>query len=94
MFASSRGAVFRNPTSVFSKPVDADATYEDVLRWWHSEDGVAAAGRHAVEHGAVCFVQLGGTDQVFVSVPPGRCAIRSCRKVRGTPGTAVLMTYV
>ena len=85
---------FRKPAAVFSKTVDVDATYDDVVAWWQSEDGVARAGRAAVEQGAVCFVQLGGARQVFVSVPPGRCAVRPCRKVRGTPGVAVLMTYV
>lgn len=87
-------APFRTPTAVYSKKVGVDATYDDVLQWWLSEDGVARAGRAVVEHGAVCFVQLGGTQQVLVCVPPGRCAVRPCRKVRGTPGIAVLMTYV
>ena len=86
--------MFRKPTAVYSKKIDDDATYEDVMQWWQSDDGVAQAGRAAVRQGAVCFVQLGGTQQVFVSVPPGRCAVQPCRKVRGTPGVAVLMTYV
>lgn len=86
--------LFRHPAAVYSKKVGDEATYDDVLQWWLSEDGVAQAGRAAVQQGAVCFVQLGGTQQVFVSVPPGRCAVQPCRKVRGTPGVAVLMTYV
>lgn len=85
--------MFRNPTAVYSKSVDEHATYDDVFSWWHSKDGVARAGRAAVEQGAVCFVQLGGTKEVFVSLPPGQCAVRPCRKVRGKPGLAVLMTY-
>jgi hypothetical protein len=89
----SNHTVFCNPTAVYSKRVDENATYDDVLSWWHSEDGVARAGRAAVEEGAVCFVQLGGTKEVFVSLPPGQCAVRPCRKVRGKPGLAVLMTY-
>jgi len=93
MSASGRRQLFRTPTAVYSKKIHDGATYDDVLQWWLSEDGVAKAGRAAVQHGAVCFVQLGGTQQVFVSVPPGRCAVRPCRKVRGTPGIAVLMTY-
>ena len=85
--------MFRSPAAVYSKKVDENATYADVLRWWHSEDGVAKAGRAAVAQGAVCFVQLGGSRQVFVSVPPGRCAIQPCSRARGTPGVALLMTY-
>jgi len=86
--------MFCKPAAVYSKTVGVDATYDDVVAWWQSDDGVAQAGRAAVQQGAVCFVQLGGTQQVFVSVPPGRCAVQSCRKTRGTPGVAVLMTYV
>lgn len=86
--------MFCKPAAVYSKTVGVDATYDDVLRWWQSDDGVAQAGRAAVQQGAVCFVQLGGSRQVFVSLPPGRSAVRPCRKARGTPGVAVLMTYV
>lgn len=93
---SARGChqLFRKPTAVYSKKIDDGATYDDVLQWWQSDDSVAQAGRAAVQQGAVCFVQLGGTQQVFVSVPPGLCAVQPCRKVRGTPGFAVLMTYI
>jgi hypothetical protein len=96
LYMSARACqqLFCKPTAVYSKKIDDDATYEDVVRWWQSDDGVAQAGRAAVQQGAVCFVQLGGTQQVFVSVPPGRCAVQPCRKVRGAPGVAVLMTYV
>lgn len=87
--------MFRSPAAVFSKRVHENATYDDVVAWWHSDDHVATAGRSAVKQGAVCFVQLGGSDQVFVSVPPeGRWRIRSCSKRRGTVGTALLLTYV
>ena len=94
MFSQSKKLIFRNPTVVYSKKTHDGATYDDVLQWWQSDDGVAQAGRSAVQQGAVCFVHLGGTQQVFVSVPPGRCAVQPCRKVRGTPGVAVLMTYI
>lgn len=87
--------MFRTPAAVFSKRVHESATYDDVVDWWQSDDHVAAAGRSAVRQGAVCFVQLGGSDHVFVSVPPaGQWQIRPCSRKRGKAGTAVLMTYV
>lgn len=87
--------MFRSPAAVFSKKVDDNATYDDVVAWWQSDDHVASAGRSAVRGGAVCFVQLGGSDKVFVSVPPeGQWQIRACSRKRGNVGTAVLMTYV
>ena len=87
-------STFRTPTSVLSRAVDPGTTYAEVLAWWHSAEATATAARTAVTQGtAVCFVQLGGTQEVLVCAPPGRCAVRACRRARGTPGTALLMLY-
>ena len=85
--------MFSIPTAVFSRRVDPDATYDDVLQWWQSADETATSARGAVGAGAVCFVQLGGTDSVLVCLPPDKLSVRKCSKIRGVPGTAMLMSY-
>lgn len=85
---------FRTPTSVLSQDVDPDTTYDEVLAWWHSSDHTATVARNEVARGsAICFVYLGGSDEVLVCAPPGQCAVQACRQVRGRRGTALLMTY-
>ena len=86
--------MFRTPTYVVRQSVSPETTYADVQRWWHGTESTAVAAREAVAEGAVCFVQLGGSSEVFVCVPSGECAVRPCRRVRGQPGTVVLMSYV
>ena len=85
--------MFSQPSAVFSRRVDPDTTYDDVLQWWRSADDTATSARGAVEAGAVCFVQLGGTDSVLVCLPSSECRLHKCSKIRGTPGTAMLLSY-
>ena len=82
--------MFRTPAHVSTRKVEVSTTYDDVETWWQTAD--ASAAREAVRMGAVCFVYLGSSDQVFVSVGP---RTRLCRCTpRGRPGVATLMTYV
>jgi hypothetical protein len=80
---------FRTPAHVAKRHVDPQTTYEGVAAWWCTPD--AAAAREAVRMGAVCFVHLGGSDQVFVCMG-ARTRLCPCTP-RGRPGIATLMTY-
>lgn len=80
---------FRRPAHVATRRVDPQTTYDGVAAWWRGED--AAAAREAVRMGAVCFVHLGGSDQVFVCVG-ARTRLCNCTP-RGRPGIVTLMTY-
>ena len=86
--------MFHTPTHVVRQTVPPETTYADIRQWWHGNAPTAVAARAAVAGGAVCFVQLGGSAEVMVCVPSGQCAVRPCRRVRGQPGTALLMSYV
>ena len=89
---------FRAPNTVVVKNVPDDTTYDDVLTWWLTHEEAENA-RSAVRESAVCFIQLGGHDKVFISVPDAtapegvRSSVQSTSRQRGRQGTATMLVY-